>query len=328
MIDETFHLTPLDVRRYEFGKALRGYDPERVDQFRDQVAEELERLSRLNQELDAKARGFHEQLRAFRERDKAINDALVSRAAAARRDPRAGGARRRSCILREARAEAERIVDGAAPRFAGSRTSSRRSSGRAARYLAQLRAWSPSASSPRSDRGGAGADAATSPATDGAERAPCDVDGDRSSRDEPAQRGVRCRSRAVPPRRRRTRVDRRAQRPRVVRARFGARRTSRSSSAPDSAARRARSTSSATIEYADIPGFPLSTVESHAGRLLCGTLGGKTVVAMQGRFHRYEGYSLQQVTFPVRVLRALGADDAGRLERLRRDAIRCGRPAI
>ena len=62
-----------------------------------------------------------------------------------------------------------------------------------------------------------------------------------------------------------------------------------------------------SVEYADIPGFPLSTVESHAGRLLCGTLGGKTVVAMQGRFHRYEGYSLQQVTFPVRVLRALGA---------------------
>ena len=63
----------------------------------------------------------------------------------------------------------------------------------------------------------------------------------------------------------------------------------------------------ATIDYADIPGFPLSTVESHAGRLLCGTLAGKTVVAMQGRFHRYEGYSLAQVTFPVRVLRALGA---------------------
>ena len=61
------------------------------------------------------------------------------------------------------------------------------------------------------------------------------------------------------------------------------------------------------IEYGDIPEFPLSTVESHAGRLLCGTLAGKTVIAMQGRFHRYEGYSLQQVTFPVRVLRALGA---------------------
>ena len=64
----------------------------------------------------------------------------------------------------------------------------------------------------------------------------------------------------------------------------------------------------ASIAYADIPGFPLSTVESHAGRLLCGTLGGKTVVAMQGRFHRYEGYSLQQATLPVRVLRALGAE--------------------
>lgn len=62
-----------------------------------------------------------------------------------------------------------------------------------------------------------------------------------------------------------------------------------------------------TIEYGDVPGFPLSTVESHAGRLLCGTLAGKTVIAMQGRFHRYEGYSLQQVAFPVRVLRALGA---------------------
>jgi purine-nucleoside phosphorylase len=64
----------------------------------------------------------------------------------------------------------------------------------------------------------------------------------------------------------------------------------------------------AVIDYKDLPNFPLSTVESHNGRLLCGTLSGKTVVAMQGRFHRYEGYSLQQVTFPVRVLRALGAD--------------------
>ena len=61
------------------------------------------------------------------------------------------------------------------------------------------------------------------------------------------------------------------------------------------------------IEYPEIPDFPVSTVESHAGRLLCGTLASKRVVAMQGRFHRYEGYSLQQVTFPVRVLRALGA---------------------
>jgi purine-nucleoside phosphorylase len=61
------------------------------------------------------------------------------------------------------------------------------------------------------------------------------------------------------------------------------------------------------IPYGELPHFPLSTVESHDGRLLCGKLAGKNVVAMQGRFHRYEGYSLAQVTFPVRVMRALGA---------------------
>jgi purine-nucleoside phosphorylase len=60
------------------------------------------------------------------------------------------------------------------------------------------------------------------------------------------------------------------------------------------------------FDYGDIPHFPLSTVESHHGKLIFGTLAGKTVVAMQGRFHFYEGYSLQQVTFPVRVMKLLG----------------------
>ncbi len=63
----------------------------------------------------------------------------------------------------------------------------------------------------------------------------------------------------------------------------------------------------AEIAYEDLPGFALSTVESHAGRLLFGNLGGKRVVAMQGRFHRYEGYTMCQIVFPVRVLYGLGA---------------------
>lgn len=61
-----------------------------------------------------------------------------------------------------------------------------------------------------------------------------------------------------------------------------------------------------TIEYSDIPHFPVSTVESHKGRLIFGILGGRSVVIMQGRFHVYEGYSAQQITFPIRVMRHLG----------------------
>jgi purine-nucleoside phosphorylase len=64
----------------------------------------------------------------------------------------------------------------------------------------------------------------------------------------------------------------------------------------------------ATIDYATIPHFPRSTTIGHAGQLVCGRLQGVPVVAMEGRFHAYEGYSYRQVTFPVRVMKALGAD--------------------
>jgi len=106
MTDDAFHLTALDVRRYDFGNALRGYDRARVDQFRDQVAEEIERLTRANQELDQKARNFHEQLKSFRERDKALNDALVS-AQQLRGEIREQAEREAQLIVREAKAEAE-----------------------------------------------------------------------------------------------------------------------------------------------------------------------------------------------------------------------------
>lgn len=63
------------------------------------------------------------------------------------------------------------------------------------------------------------------------------------------------------------------------------------------------------IDYAEIPHFPVSTVESHKGKLIYGTLSGKKVLAMQGRFHYYEGYSQQQITFPIRVMKMLGIEN-------------------
>jgi purine-nucleoside phosphorylase len=63
-----------------------------------------------------------------------------------------------------------------------------------------------------------------------------------------------------------------------------------------------------TLEYSEIPNFPLSTVESHHGKLIFGTLNNTKVVVMQGRFHYYEGYNMQQITFPIRVMRYLGIE--------------------
>lgn len=64
----------------------------------------------------------------------------------------------------------------------------------------------------------------------------------------------------------------------------------------------------AVLAYGDIPHFPVSTAPGHSSRLVCGQLSGKTVMAMEGRFHFYEGYSLKQITFPVRVMRAMGCE--------------------
>src|SRR6478609_9299177 len=63
-----------------------------------------------------------------------------------------------------------------------------------------------------------------------------------------------------------------------------------------------------TLQYEEIPNFPVSTVQGHKGALVFGTIGSKKVVAMQGRFHYYEGYSMQEVTFPVRVMKYLGVE--------------------
>jgi cell division septum initiation protein DivIVA len=105
-------LTPVEVRHEDFGRALRGYEPAKVERFRERVAEELERLLRANQELEARSRNLVEQLRAFRERDKALNDALIT-AQQLRSEIREQAEREAQLILREARAEGERLQDAA-----------------------------------------------------------------------------------------------------------------------------------------------------------------------------------------------------------------------
>lgn len=112
MKDEAFHLSPLDIRRFDFGSALRGYDKARVDEFRDQVAAEVEYLHKQCVELENKAKGFHEQLRAFRDRDKALNEALIS-AQQLRGEIREQADREAQLILREAKAEGEKLIEEA-----------------------------------------------------------------------------------------------------------------------------------------------------------------------------------------------------------------------
>ena len=110
--DDAFRLTAVDVRRYDFATVMRGSDRARVAQFKDQVADEMERLMRSNAELEEKARNFHEQLRAFRERDRALNEALVS-AQQLRADVKEQATREADLIVREAQSEATNLVEAA-----------------------------------------------------------------------------------------------------------------------------------------------------------------------------------------------------------------------
>jgi DivIVA domain-containing protein len=136
---DIFHLTPVDVRRYDFGSAMRGYDKQRVDQFREQLAEELERLIRTNGELEAKVRNFHEQLKHYRERDKAINEALVT-AQQLREDVKVQAAREADLMRREAEGAAQHIVADAHRQVASMQADIEQLDRTRRAYLAQLRA--------------------------------------------------------------------------------------------------------------------------------------------------------------------------------------------
>ena len=112
MTDAGFHLTPVDIRAQEFRRTLRGYDPATVEEFRQRIAEEVERLLRERVQMEERLQSSREQLKAFRERDKALNDALVS-AQQLRADTEQAARREADLLLREARAQAEQIVQEA-----------------------------------------------------------------------------------------------------------------------------------------------------------------------------------------------------------------------
>ena len=112
MIDDSFHLTPLDVRRQEFRRSLRGYEPLGVEDFRMRVAEELERVLREKSVLEERVAALTEQLRVFRERETAMNEALVA-AQQLREETRTAAEREAQVILREAEAEGRQRLDAA-----------------------------------------------------------------------------------------------------------------------------------------------------------------------------------------------------------------------
>jgi DivIVA domain-containing protein len=139
MTDETFHLTPHDVRAQEFQKILRGFDPMQVESFKQRVAEELDRLLRERAALDERVKNQIEQLRSFRERERAMNDALIA-AQQLRADIQAQADREAEVVMREARAEAARIVERAQEDEVGIRQRSEVAVRQLATYVASFRA--------------------------------------------------------------------------------------------------------------------------------------------------------------------------------------------
>ena len=112
MTEDAFHLTPLDIRKQEFRRSLRGYEPLGVEDFRVRVADELERVIREKSVLEERVAAMTEQLRVFRERERAMNEALVA-AQQLRAETRATAEREAQVILREAEARAQRELDEA-----------------------------------------------------------------------------------------------------------------------------------------------------------------------------------------------------------------------
>ena len=113
MSDDAFTLTPLDIRKQEFRKTLRGYDTLGVEDFQIRVADALERVMRDRSVLEERVAALAEHLRVFREREKAMNEALVAAQQQLRQESRVAAEREGQVIVREAEAEAKRLLDEA-----------------------------------------------------------------------------------------------------------------------------------------------------------------------------------------------------------------------
>ncbi len=112
MTEDAFHLTPHDVRGQEFQRAVRGFDRREVEDFKDRLADEIERLMRQRAQMEERLGNFQEQLRAFRDRERAMNEALLA-AQQLRVDVEEQATREAEAIVREAKAEAVRMVEEA-----------------------------------------------------------------------------------------------------------------------------------------------------------------------------------------------------------------------